>query len=185
MHVLCSCAKQTQKGRTAERYTKHTQKGKKPWSTAEKDSDVEETASGNKLQQEEEYAQSSVVVQKKRRKAVTKKPWSTAEKDSDVEEMASGNKLQQNDEDAQSSVVVQNKRRKAVTKKPWSTAEKDFVRMHFAEFILNKRLPEKSSIEQFLAESKLNRSWKNVKDHIRNQCILQQGDNAFGRCLWK
>jgi len=91
MHVLCSCAKQTQKGRTAERYTKHTQKGKKPW----------------------------------------------------------------------------------------STAEKDFVRMHF------KRLPEKSSIEQFLAESKLNRSWKNVKDHIRNQCILQQGDNAFGRCLWK
>ena len=96
---------------------------------------------------------------------------------SDVEEMASGNdtnELQQ-DEEAQSSVVVQKKRRarKAVTKKPWTTAEKDSLRMYFAEFIVNKRLPGKSSVEQFLAESKLNRLWQNVKDHIRNQHILQ------------
>jgi len=67
---------------------------------------------------------------------------------SEVEETASGNELQQDEESAQSSVVVQKKRRirQAVTKKHWSTAEKDSVRMHFAEFIVNKRLPRKSSI---------------------------------------
>jgi len=40
---------------------------------------------------------------------------------------------------------------------------------HFATAIMNRRLPGKGEIEAFLSESQLDRQWRNVKDHIRNQ----------------
>ena len=63
------------------------------------------------------------------------------------------------------------KKRKRVTMKrrQWTEAEKDAVRMHFATEIMNRRLPGKGEIEAFLSESQLDRQWRNVKDHIRNQ----------------
>jgi len=61
------------------------------------------------------------------------------------------------------------KRRRVTKRRMWTEAEKDAVRMHFATAIMNKKLPGKSEIEAFLSESHLERQWRNVKDHIRNQ----------------
>jgi len=69
-------------------------------------------------------------------------------------------------------ICLKNKRKRVMTnRRPWAEAEKDAVRIYFATAIMTRKLPGKSEIEKFLSESHLDRNWKNVKDHIRNQYL--------------
>lgn len=92
--------------------------------------------------------------------------------DSDIEDTNSERAFQQENVYSHSERVHTNaerkqKKRKVVFKK-WTTFEKDAVSRHFASSIINKKLPSKESIVKFLVSSKIDRSWTNVKDHIRN-----------------
>ena len=50
----------------------------------------------------------------------------------------------------------------------WTKEEKHAVKMHFASDIIRKVLPGKERIEEFLNEHHWPRSWRKVKDHLRN-----------------
>ena len=50
----------------------------------------------------------------------------------------------------------------------WTKEEKHAVKMHFASDIIRKVLPGKERIEEFLNEHHWSRSWRKVKDHLRN-----------------
>jgi len=60
------------------------------------------------------------------------------------------------------------KRRTGMSRKQWTAKEKEAVRSHFAAYIIEKKLPGKGAIEDFLKQTNLDRKWTNVKDHIRN-----------------
>ena len=60
------------------------------------------------------------------------------------------------------------KARKPFLKRKWSDYEKQQVSSYFANDILNKRLPGKAAIEEFMEKCGMSRKWSNVKDHIRN-----------------
>jgi len=67
--------------------------------------------------------------------------------------------------------VCATKRRRMSTRRQWTEAEKQAVRSYFSSFIIERKLPGKHSIEQFLKEKNIDRKWTNVKDHIRNQYL--------------
>lgn len=63
------------------------------------------------------------------------------------------------------------KKRARLSRKPWNKDEENAVKTHFrANFVMNK-LPGKAEIEQAIAEKPAlkHRSWKNIKDYIRNK----------------
>ena len=64
---------------------------------------------------------------------------------------------------------IQRKKTHNGNHKKWTDEERDKVAIYFAADILHKRLPGKATIEKFLAESGITRSWTNVKDYLRNQ----------------
>ena len=57
-----------------------------------------------------------------------------------------------------------------VIHRPWNEQENDAVMSKFAYCLLTKTLPGKADIELLLAKEEClhRRSWKNVKDFIRN-----------------
>jgi len=61
--------------------------------------------------------------------------------------------------------------RTTLKRKPWSDAEKEAVRSYFAPYIIERKLPGKDCIEEFLKTSGVDRQWTKVKDHIRNQYL--------------
>lgn len=61
--------------------------------------------------------------------------------------------------------------RKQAVKKKWTQEEKKKVATYFANVIMDRQLPGKVAIQQFLEKSGLQRSWTNVKDHIRNEFL--------------
>jgi len=63
------------------------------------------------------------------------------------------------------------KTRSMAVRKKWTESEKESVRNYFASDILNHTLPSKKKIQAFLNEAKLDRTWTNIKDHIRNQYL--------------
>ena len=69
---------------------------------------------------------------------------------------------------AKSNVPLIKKTRKMTERKQWTVAEKETVRSHFASYIMEKKLPGKGAIEEFLRQTKYDRKWTNIKDHIRN-----------------
>ena len=58
----------------------------------------------------------------------------------------------------------------AVVHRPWSQQERDVVMSKLARFMLSKTLPGKADIVPWLSQEEClkHRSWKNVKDFIRN-----------------
>ena len=73
---------------------------------------------------------------------------------------------------AHQSQTVTKKSRKLTKRKKWTKEEIDAVSKHFAKDIMNHTLPSKCDILIFLDETGLDRSWTNVKDHIRNKYLL-------------
>ena len=63
------------------------------------------------------------------------------------------------------------KTRSIPVRKKWTESEKESVRSYFASDILNHTLPSKMKIQAFLDVAKLDRTWTNIKDHIRNQYL--------------
>jgi len=61
--------------------------------------------------------------------------------------------------------------RSILQRKPWSDAEKEAVRSYFAPYIIERKLPGKQCIEEFLKTSGIDRQWTKVKDHIRNHYL--------------
>jgi len=58
----------------------------------------------------------------------------------------------------------------SVVRRAWSEEEKAAVKNHFAKYLLIDQLPGKADIVKILERDEVlqHRSWKNIKDYIRN-----------------
>jgi len=72
------------------------------------------------------------------------------------------------DSDCEPSEPPRKKARKPFLKRKWSQYEKEKVSSYFANEIMNKRLPGKAAIQDFMEKCGINRKWTSIKDHIRN-----------------
>ncbi len=66
------------------------------------------------------------------------------------------------------------KKHKKLCPKQWTSHDKEDIRLHVASAIMLKRLPGRNMIVKFLEETGINRSWKKVKDHIRNTHLARK-----------
>ena len=55
----------------------------------------------------------------------------------------------------------------------WSMEETDVVKKKFEKFLHLKRLPGKSECENLIKQNEVlkNRTWRNIKDFVRNQTV--------------
>lgn len=63
------------------------------------------------------------------------------------------------------------RRKQPVHKRSWTENEKTAVMKHFQRDIMLKRLPGKEVIEKCIQQEEdlQRRTWKNIKDYVRNQ----------------
>ena len=78
---------------------------------------------------------------------------------------------EQHESDFEETEYPKAKKRKMPVRRKWTASEKDEVAKHFAKEIVNKCLPGKSAIDEFLKKTGINRKWSNVKDFLRNQYL--------------
>ena len=58
--------------------------------------------------------------------------------------------------------------KKKFVRRQWTNREVIAVKMHLAKEISFRQLPGKKMIDKFLETGEIDRTWKNVKDHLRN-----------------